>query len=401
MKRHLTILTLIFSVFAFSQTNQKVKNEILKLREEGDNIFKNFNEGSYCKYYFPEWQDFAFGFYGSNSNYGYGKNPTIQIIQSDISFLESLKTKYLRPNGAYNQYMSNYSKMSRLKNEIRQLENSIDVRPYPLSWSHITACEHVIRNIERKIKELKSLQNDLEIDDSNSFSNNNGSNQQNGTNTSNLHVNNKSTSNNQYNSSDNSPSSKTNQSPNTQNPEKSTYEQQWEESQRKIEESSRQYEQKQETINNIADAAGEFTGALIQSGIFNSNPYAKARRIAKRNKIEIISDFNNGLAVAKKGFDKGGLTIGGARYGFIDDTGEMVIPPTYGNARSFSEGLAPVKIGITTMSKWCFINETGEVVIPKKYSNAYSFINGEALVIIKKKILQNKQKWRNCYHFGI
>lgn len=171
----------------------------------------------------------------------------------------------------------------------------------------------------------------------------------------------------------------------SQNSKKLPHEKSWEESQRKIEESSRQYEQKQEVINNIADAAGELTSVLIQSGIFKSNPHAKARRLAKRNHIEIISDFNNGLAVAKKGFDKGGLTIGGARYGFIDEKGEIIIPPTYGNARSFSEGLAPVKVGITSISKWCFINEQGKIVIPKNYNDAYPFIDGEALVRVNKK----------------
>src|SRR5260221_960928 len=47
------------------------------------------------------------------------------------------------------------------------------------------------------------------------------------------------------------------------------------------------------------------------------------------------------------------------KYGFIDKTGRIIIQPHFVAALSFSDGLAPVRIGET----WGYINATGKVVI--------------------------------------
>ena len=61
-------------------------------------------------------------------------------------------------------------------------------------------------------------------------------------------------------------------------------------------------------------------------------------------------------------------------------TGEViyteVITPKYEDAKRFSEGLAAVKLG----DKWGYINESGEVVIDFQYDYAHSFAEGKALV---------------------
>ena len=61
----------------------------------------------------------------------------------------------------------------------------------------------------------------------------------------------------------------------------------------------------------------------------------------------------------------------------------MVIPLIYDNASCFSEGLAAVnKKGL-----WGFINSSGNEVIPFKYSYAVSFYQGSG------KVLKASGKW--------
>lgn len=57
------------------------------------------------------------------------------------------------------------------------------------------------------------------------------------------------------------------------------------------------------------------------------------------------------------------------KYGFIDMTGELVIPCEWDDAYSFSEGLSSVEKD----GKYGFIDTTGNVVIPCEYEDvAYS-----------------------------
>lgn len=63
------------------------------------------------------------------------------------------------------------------------------------------------------------------------------------------------------------------------------------------------------------------------------------------------------------------------RYGFIDPTGYLVVPCTWKNAGSFSEGLAPVQ---ADNGLYGFIDKTGKVVIPCQYTHVGSFEDGVA-----------------------
>ena len=62
------------------------------------------------------------------------------------------------------------------------------------------------------------------------------------------------------------------------------------------------------------------------------------------------------------------------RWGYIDKKGTFVINPQYEDARPFSEGLAAVKKDNT----WGYINEKGKVVIDYSYEDAKGFQNGLA-----------------------
>lgn len=66
------------------------------------------------------------------------------------------------------------------------------------------------------------------------------------------------------------------------------------------------------------------------------------------------------------------------KYGFADDSGNVVIPCQWEWAWSFSEGLAPVQ---DDKGKWGYINKTGKVVIPCKWKDAWDFSEGLAAVM--------------------
>jgi len=70
------------------------------------------------------------------------------------------------------------------------------------------------------------------------------------------------------------------------------------------------------------------------------------------------------------------------KVGFIDSKGNWVVEPTYDKVRGFENGLAPV----CKAKKWGYINETGEVVIPLKYRDAELF-SKEGLAPIKSEKL--------------
>lgn len=81
-----------------------------------------------------------------------------------------------------------------------------------------------------------------------------------------------------------------------------------------------------------------------------------------------IGDFSDGLAFV---VDKAS-----ENWGYINKTGQEVIPCIYKGAIDFSEGLAAVNVG----DGWIYIDQTGNTVIDTKYESAYEFNNGIAAV---------------------
>jgi hypothetical protein len=70
--------------------------------------------------------------------------------------------------------------------------------------------------------------------------------------------------------------------------------------------------------------------------------------------------FSEGLAAVGTG------SYGAAKWGYVDKTGTMVIRAQYDEARGFSGGLAPVRIG----RRWGFIDRTGKMVIEPQFDDA-------------------------------
>lgn len=85
-------------------------------------------------------------------------------------------------------------------------------------------------------------------------------------------------------------------------------------------------------------------------------------------------------------------------YGFKDEAGKLFIPCKYTFAYAFSDGLAAVNIGgrlgfdkeytndyFVNGGKWGYINETGKLIIPAKYDGADPFYEGFAIVDVNGK----------------
>jgi hypothetical protein len=67
------------------------------------------------------------------------------------------------------------------------------------------------------------------------------------------------------------------------------------------------------------------------------------------------------------------------KWGFIDKTGAVTIPPQFTYVSTFHEGLAAVSVG----GKWGYIDKTGRFVINPQFDSASDFENGLAQVGLK------------------
>jgi hypothetical protein len=82
-------------------------------------------------------------------------------------------------------------------------------------------------------------------------------------------------------------------------------------------------------------------------------------------------DASDGLALVQIGEGRE------SRRGYVDSTGALVIPPRFLGARSFSEGLAAATLG----GKWGYIDKSGEFAIAPEYYSAFPFQDGIAEVV--------------------
>lgn len=63
------------------------------------------------------------------------------------------------------------------------------------------------------------------------------------------------------------------------------------------------------------------------------------------------------------------------KFGFVDDSGQFKIAPTFDEVLPFSEGLAAVRSG----EKWGFVDATGKMAIPPQFKSAFYFREGVAV----------------------
>lgn len=69
------------------------------------------------------------------------------------------------------------------------------------------------------------------------------------------------------------------------------------------------------------------------------------------------------------------------KYGYIDNTGKVVIEPQYDNTIGFTEGLAATSVG----GKYGYIDKKGTWVIKPQYDFAYIFRDGTAMIKVGKQ----------------
>jgi hypothetical protein len=68
------------------------------------------------------------------------------------------------------------------------------------------------------------------------------------------------------------------------------------------------------------------------------------------------------------------------KWGYIDKTGQLIIPFKFDGAADFSEGLAAVDM----KEKTGYIDKTGKLVIPPRFISGFPFSEGLAMVIIRR-----------------
>jgi len=117
--------------------------------------------------------------------------------------------------------------------------------------------------------------------------------------------------------------------------------------------------------------------------------------ISENKPYKVKHHFSEGLA----------RVIENNRWGYIDKTGEYVIPPKFTKALDFKNGLAPVML----KNDWGFINKKGEFVIEPKYSGAKEFVNnigtvhdGRSWKFINKdkEIFPNDKEYEVLHYFS-
>ncbi len=121
-------------------------------------------------------------------------------------------------------------------------------------------------------------------------------------------------------------------------------------------------------INHIFDGAGAFyddTAIVIVAGSY--------QLIDKKGNTLLAVPYDHLMRDTENGYI---WYRSGGRYGLMDPKGKIITQLFYDNYRSFSDGLAAVKVG----EKWGYIDTKGEFKIAASYDDARHFSQGLAAV---------------------
>lgn len=135
--------------------------------------------------------------------------------------------------------------------------------------------------------------------------------------------------------------------------------------------------------------AGSYTEEWLKQDRFRvANLEARRKHLAlmtqeQRSRISDFEEFPNFFQTCGFGFHEELAKVRkDGKVGFINQTGEIVIPLKFVDATRFSEGLAATEI---ENGKWGFIDRSGKIVIEAKFDWALRFSEGRALIQIGQK----------------
>jgi WG containing repeat len=104
-------------------------------------------------------------------------------------------------------------------------------------------------------------------------------------------------------------------------------------------------------------------------------------------------EFGEGMAVLCVKQEKLDLSVSNERslYGYVERSGKVTIPPRFGEALAFHEGLAAIRLKKTTVygmgDTWGYIDKSGKYVIVPQFNEAHPFRNGVARVHVGGNLL--------------
>jgi hypothetical protein len=83
------------------------------------------------------------------------------------------------------------------------------------------------------------------------------------------------------------------------------------------------------------------------------------------------------------------------KWGFMDKSAKMVVPPTYDDPDGESYGYTNISEGLIAVKqngKWGFIDNKGKVIIPFLYDGASGFREGKAEVELNGQVIKIDKK---------
>ncbi len=115
--------------------------------------------------------------------------------------------------------------------------------------------------------------------------------------------------------------------------------------------------------------------------VANDSFAQKGKAKPKSSKYDFQGPYFEGLARVKTNH----------KWGFIDTTGNVVIPPKYNEVTNFDGGVAKVRVG----TKWGLVDNKGTVLRKPTFDSIGEFVNGVAKTLLEgEEYYMNKEGMR-------